>query len=151
MRNEWWDDECRSVMNEKNTASLQRRTRGIHEYYSQKRRDANEVCRQKKKIWLNNKIKQIEESHKQNNARKFFKDIKSFQGEKSIGVLACKDEDGKLISEQKRILERWKQYFRTLMKTGKKFEGNKGKETSEVNESILPPPTYLQTDNIITS
>jgi hypothetical protein len=42
--------------------------------------------------------------------------------------LACKDEDGKLISEQKRILERWEQYFRTLMKTDKKSEGNKGKK-----------------------
>jgi hypothetical protein len=44
-----------------------------------------------------------------------------------------KDEDGKLISEQKRILERWEQYFRTLIKTYKKCEGNKGKETSEVD------------------
>jgi hypothetical protein len=35
--------------------------------------------------------------------------------------LACKDEDGKLISEQKRILERWEQCFRTLMKTDKKL------------------------------
>jgi hypothetical protein len=63
------------------------------------------VCRQKKKIWLNNKIKQIEEAHKQYNTRKFFKDIESYQGEKSIGVLACKDEDGKLISEKKDIRE----------------------------------------------
>jgi predicted RNA-binding protein YlxR (DUF448 family) len=29
-----------------------------------------------KKIWLNNKIKQIEEAHKQNNAKKSFKDTK---------------------------------------------------------------------------
>jgi hypothetical protein len=60
-----------------------------------------------------------------------------------IGILACKVEDGKLISEQqKRILERWEQYFRTLMKMDKKFEGNKVKETSEVDENILPSPTY---------
>jgi hypothetical protein len=67
------------------------------------------VCPQKKNIWLNNKIKQIE-AHKQNNARKFFKDIKYFQGDKSIGLLASKDEVGKSISEQKRILDRWEQY-----------------------------------------
>jgi hypothetical protein len=123
-------DACRSVMNEQNTARhrcLQKRTRANQEYYSQKRRDANRVCKQKKKIWLNNTIKQREEAHKQNNARKFFKDIRSFQGEKPIGVLACRDEDGKLISEQKKILERWEQFFSTLMKTDKKFEGNKGK------------------------
>jgi hypothetical protein len=81
------------------------------------------VCKQKKKIRLNNKIKQIEEAHKQSNARK------SFQGEKPIGVLACRDEDGKLIFEQEGILESWEQFFRTLMKTDKKFECNKGLPT----------------------
>jgi hypothetical protein len=35
----------------------------------------------------------------------FFKDIKSFQGEKPIGVLAYRDEDGKLMFEQENILE----------------------------------------------
>jgi hypothetical protein len=87
LRNEWWDDECRSVKNEKNIARqicLQKRTRANQEYYSHKTRDANKVCKQKKKIWLNNKIKQVEEAHKQCNARKFFKDRKSFQGEKPI-------------------------------------------------------------------
>jgi hypothetical protein len=78
-------------MNEKNIARQrcwQKRTRANQEYYSQKRRDANKLCKQKKKIWLNNKINQIEEEHKQNNARKFFKDIKSFhfQGWKSTGI-----------------------------------------------------------------
>jgi hypothetical protein len=54
-------------------------------------------------------------------------------------------EDGKLIFEQQRILERWEQFFSTLMKTDKKFEGNKGKEISEVDENILPPQlTYKQ-------
>jgi hypothetical protein len=86
-------------VNEKNIARqrcLQTRTRASQEYYSQKRINANKVfihsfihsfmCKQKKKIWLNNKIKQIEEAHKQNNARKFFEDIKSFQGGKSTGI-----------------------------------------------------------------
>jgi hypothetical protein len=35
---------------------------------------------------------------------------------------------GKLIFEQERSLERWEQFFSILMKTGKKFEGNKGKK-----------------------
>jgi hypothetical protein len=129
-------------MNEKNIARqrcLRKRTRANQKYYTQKRRDANKLCEQKKKIWLNNKIKQIEEAHKHNNARKFCKDIRSFQGEKPIDVLACRDEDGKLIFEQERILERWEQFFSTLMRTDKKFEGNKGKEISEIGENILPP------------
>jgi hypothetical protein len=57
----------------------------------------------------------------------------------------------KVISEQERILERWEQYFRTLLKADKKFEGNKGKEILEVDENTLPPSTYIETDNIITN
>jgi len=38
----------------------------------------NETCNEKKKQWLNNRIKQIEEAHKQNETRKFFKDIRTF-------------------------------------------------------------------------
>jgi hypothetical protein len=46
-------------MNEKNIARQRflQRIGANHEYYSQKRRDANKVCRQKKKIRLN-KIKE---------------------------------------------------------------------------------------------
>jgi hypothetical protein len=33
------------------------------------------------------------------------------------------------------------------MKTGRKFECNEGKEISEVDENILPPPTYIEIDN----
>ena len=31
---------------------------------------ANKICKEKKKQWLNNMIKQIEEAHRQNNTRK---------------------------------------------------------------------------------
>jgi hypothetical protein len=37
------------------------------------------------------------------------------------------------------------------MKTDKNFKGNKGKEILEVDENILPPPTYIEIDNIITN
>jgi hypothetical protein len=37
------------------------------------------------------------------------------------------------------------------MTTDKKFEGNKGKKISEADENILPPPTYIEIDNIITN
>jgi len=45
--------------------------------HKQARKKAN-ICKEKKKQWLNNRIKQIEEAHKQNYTRKFFKDIQTF-------------------------------------------------------------------------
>ena len=65
--NEWWDDECKEAIKEKNIARgkcLQRRTRATQEEYEKKRNIATKICRNKKKQWLNNKIKEIEEAHR---------------------------------------------------------------------------------------
>jgi len=65
--NEWWDDECRKAMEEKNLARMKcinRRTRINQNDYMQKRKIANGICKRKKKEWLNDKIKQIEEANK---------------------------------------------------------------------------------------
>ena len=35
----------------------------------------------KKKQWINNRIKQVEEAHKRNDTRKFFKDIRALQND----------------------------------------------------------------------
>jgi len=38
---------------------LQQKTRANQENYKEERTDATKVCKQKKKLWLNNKIFQI--------------------------------------------------------------------------------------------
>ena len=65
-RNEWWDDECKQIINEKNqarTKAIQTKTRATQEVYKKLRTDAKRVCKQKKKHWINNKIKEIEENY----------------------------------------------------------------------------------------
>ena len=79
-RNKWWDDEYKDAIKEKNIARgkcSQRRTRATQEKYDKKRNIATKICRNKKKQWLNNKIKEIEEAHRKNEI-KFYKDIKAY-------------------------------------------------------------------------
>jgi len=67
--NEWWNDECRKAMEEKNLARMKcinRRTSINQNDYMQKRKIANGICKRKKREWLNDKIKQIEEANRQN-------------------------------------------------------------------------------------
>jgi len=80
---------------------LQKRTRPKQEQYAQARKEANKTCKEKKKQWLNNRIKQIEEAHKQNKTRKFFKDIQTFQNDSSPPIFTCKDENGTLKTDKK--------------------------------------------------
>ena len=51
-RNEWWDEECREIIQEKNEARrkwLQLKTRISWSTYINKRKQANKICTQKKK------------------------------------------------------------------------------------------------------
>jgi hypothetical protein len=57
---------------------LQAKTRATREIYEMKRTEANRVCREKERIWINNKIKQIEETSNKNETRTFFKDTQFF-------------------------------------------------------------------------
>jgi hypothetical protein len=73
-RNKWWDVDCRKAIEDKNKARqrlLQCRMRITREQYQDKRNEANRVCRNKKKKWLNDRILQIEENHRKNETRKF--------------------------------------------------------------------------------
>ena len=78
IRNEWWDEECKAAISRKNITRrkcLQKRTRANQEQYKQVRKEANKICKEKRKQWINNRKKQVEEAHKWNDTRKFFKDI----------------------------------------------------------------------------
>ena len=74
-RSEWWDEDCQLAIRRKNEAGrkwLQHRTRASREWYHKKRNEANRLCASKKKEWINDTIRQIEENHKRNESMKFF-------------------------------------------------------------------------------
>ena len=92
-RNEWWDDECRKAMEEKNLARMKcinRRTRINQNNYMQKRKSANGICK-KKKEWLNDKIKQIEEANRKNETQKFYENT-FFNKKQTQLIPLCKDK-----------------------------------------------------------
>ena len=60
--NQWWDDDCKSAIKERNEARrkcLTRKTRGNLEIqvYHLKKTIANRICRRKKKEWVEGKFK----------------------------------------------------------------------------------------------
>jgi hypothetical protein len=55
--NKWWDEKCRIAIDKKNEARMKcmnRRTRANQEDYIQNRKVTNDICKRKKKAWLNN-------------------------------------------------------------------------------------------------
>jgi hypothetical protein len=58
--------------NEARNKWLQQKTRASQESYLKRRNEANVLFRQKKKVWINNRILQIECNQKRKETRKFF-------------------------------------------------------------------------------
>jgi hypothetical protein len=114
----------------------------------QARKEAYKICKEKKKQWLNNRIQQVE-AYKQNETRKFFKDIQTFQNDRSPPIFTCKDENGLLKTDKREVLNRWRQYFVDLMKTDKKIENQVQEKHTSENEIEIEPPTYKEVSDII--
>jgi hypothetical protein len=151
IRNERWDEECKAAISRKNNRRkrcLQKRTRANQEQYTQARKEANKICEEKKKQCLNNRIQQVEEAHKQNETRKFFKDIRTFQNDRSPPIFTCKDENDILKTDKQEVLNRRRQYFAD-MKIDKKIKNQVQEEHTPENEIEIEPPTYKEVSDII--
>jgi hypothetical protein len=147
-QNEWWDDECRKAMEEKNFAQMKcinRRTRINQDDCMEKRKTANCICKRKKKELLNDKIKQIEEMKPRNSIKTAF-----FNKKQTQIIPLCKDNNGEIISERISVLENWKQYFNNILN----FKTQQAKSNTEVplqdiDEEEIEIPIHKEINNII--
>ena len=155
-RKEWWDDDCKEEIQEKNKArekAMQIKTRATYEAYNQKRKEANKTCRNKKKSWMNNRINQLEDNFKKNDTRKFFKDVQNMKRQETGIPSICKDDKGNILAQQTKVLERWKEYFENIAQTkdAESMLKLSDLETNEIGKEIqeLEPPTQNEINYII--
>jgi hypothetical protein len=67
------------------------------------------MCATKKKEWINNLIRQIEENHKRNEPRESFNEIKQHILQYTALPYMCKDENNRVITQMVKSLNRWKE------------------------------------------
>uniref|UniRef100_A0A8D8LL21 Craniofacial development protein 2 n=3 Tax=Cacopsylla melanoneura TaxID=428564 RepID=A0A8D8LL21_9HEMI len=140
---EWFDQECEDAIEEKNKARKQmltRNTRRNCELYKESRRKANMVIKRKKRQHLNGKLEEVEQLNNESESRKFYAAIKKIKKTFQPKADMCKDKDGALITEEDKVLERWKEHFSDLLNT----EENVPRTTEpheSMNEEATEPPT----------
>ena len=127
--------------------NLHVKTRASQDDYKLKRKEANKLCRNKKKNWLNGKINKMEENHKKNETRKFFEEVKNFKQQQIINPLMCKNAEGNILMQTTEVLNRWKEYFQILFGINKIAEIQIPK-MRDVGIQI-PPPSYNELCYII--
>jgi hypothetical protein len=123
---EWFDGECLKAVSENNARRrmLQRETRINCGRYQELRREANRICKKKKKERM--KRQEVDKFKDQNERRKFYKEVDKLKKEYQPRINGCRNKDGEIIRDEGKILRRWEEYFKELLSTGKGDE-NEGK------------------------
>jgi hypothetical protein len=83
------------MVKEKNKASVKWKTRSTRvssEALSQKRKEAKELYRKKKRCWLERKVEEIQQAYRRNDSRKFYNDIKTYSNPTSKNLMVIKGE-----------------------------------------------------------
>jgi hypothetical protein len=114
-----------------------------------KRTEANRVCRDKKRNWINNKIKHIEEASNKNETRNLFKEVHFFNKQQMMLPIICTDKYGNILSEHGDILQRWKQYFCDLRSMNARSVELVPENIIFNNVEEVPLPTYYEVNQVI--
>lgn len=123
-RTKWWNDEVKAaVRDKKETWKTFKRTQteADREKYIEKRNIAKNTLRKSKSEAWEEYGKEIENCFK-TDKRKFWSIMKRTRGRKTQEIRSLLDEEGKLISETKDILEEWRKFY--IEKFGETEEGN---------------------------
>jgi hypothetical protein len=153
----WFDDECKMALEEKNSAwkrMNQRRTRKTCSEYKELRKKADKIMKKKKRQMLKRNIEKIEELHEQNEVRQCFIAVNKIKTGYIPRLGGCKDKAGNIITEEKKMIERWAEYFQELLS---KDEGNENesddldgqKALSEDKEEMTNEPSREEVEETI--
>jgi hypothetical protein len=143
-RNEWWDEECKKIIQDKNKARkkwLQMKTRISWNTYINKTKQANKICIQKKKKWLSSKITQTEENHRKNETKKFFEGILNCKQQVTLPII-CQDAKDNVVSQSYRILAGWKDYFCKMFNISEATDIQNIIREDTNNPLQIPLPSY---------
>jgi len=117
-RMEWFDDECRKALEEKNTAYkkwIDRPTRTKRMEYERLQKIAHKICKNRKRTHMGNSIRDIEENIKDKQIRKAYKEVGSLKARFQPHTDLCRGINSEILSKEEEIKTRWKTYFQDLL------------------------------------
>ena len=104
------------------------------------------MCRRKKRDILKRKGDETVEHHTKNEGKKYYKRIQETTEEFKPRGNACRDTDGKILTEKEDIQRRWKEYFESVL-TGNLDDTDSTTFFTAENEGIQP--SYEEVTHII--
>ena len=108
---------------------------------------------------MKKQLEEISQLNQQNKRCKFYKAVNNMKRGFQPRMSGCKGKDGKIIGEEKKILERWTEHFVELLKEGedKEKENHRGNPTpttkpdsaQEQVQEICQEPTRYEVERAI--
>ena len=140
-KNKWYDEECKSAIEEMKNAREKWLIKGRREkeeqQYHHKRKEAHKIIRNKNKTYTKNIIESIEDE-KHNNTRKMYQTVYQFKKGYQHKFSIIRNKKGEMAMNTKEKAEMWKEYFDKLLNTEEPRElikkGNKEISEVEVEE-----------------
>lgn len=133
-RTKWWSDEIRAeikLKKQKWGAYLGNKSERSYNDYKEQRTKVKElVKRAKQKSW--EEFGEKMERDSKGNQKLFFKVLKNLRNGKQYRSKYMKAKDGRILKEDKDIIERWKEYFETILNRAQ--SNNRGDHEVELYE-----------------
>ncbi|XP_070137322.1 uncharacterized protein [Drosophila bipectinata] len=153
-RNPWYDQECHDATAAKDDAygrTLQAgATRAIVDVYRSRRRDEKRLFRRKKKEQERRDCESTESSRCRNEARNFYQRVKGLTQGFKTGTVACRDNDGNLVTETEVVLRLWRDHFSSLLSGSSTDSEDYDPRTPIYGTDIeVPIPSHIEVKDAI--
>nr|XP_043068191.1 uncharacterized protein LOC122321607 [Drosophila bipectinata] len=153
-RNPWYDQECHDATAAKDAAygrTLQAgATRAIVDVYRSRRRDEKRLFRRKKKDQERRECESTESSRCRNEARNFYQRVKRLTQGFKTGTVACRDNDGNLVTETEVVLRLWRDHFSSLLSGSSTDSEDYDPRTPIYGTDIeVPIPSHIEVKDAI--
>ena len=99
-----------------------------------KRKEADKICRKKKREFEKQKIAEIERAGEAKDMRNFYARVKEEKKGFQPKITFCKNKNGNLITDKEGILNRWADYFSELLNGDRMEQRNRERLTREENK-----------------
>ncbi|KAL4084186.1 hypothetical protein QTP88_028016 [Uroleucon formosanum] len=143
-RKPWFNNSCKEAFNRRKEARTQMLNNPYNREkvmaYKECRKEANNIFRYEKRKYTKDVLKEAEIDHKVNRTRQLYQKIKSIRGGYKKHEKFLKNDDGSLVTEQDKVLEKWRQYFGLLLNCENPVNTFAWMPT-EPNDTDCPPPS----------
>jgi hypothetical protein len=118
VRNGWYDEECKEMLEEQNKACLkmlQRKTQSKQKPTERLGRKQRKCVGRRKKYYEEEKLEELQEKYKINALKQFYEGIHKMRTGFQPRTTMCKNKQGVIVGEEKDVLEVWATYLKELL------------------------------------